>query len=166
MAALLLAACGNESGIEPEKEASQAESDSVIEDEEVGQLEDEEIDSPDEEEKIEIEDPNGNITDDWVKEVLEIRGMGEQDKLVSATFQNGEIKAAIEMESRALMEDDFLAVLAYTKASEELLSYEGWDVLTIEYINIGTISLNRSEKEVNEDGKDHFPVEKMAGNLR
>ncbi len=169
MTALLLAACGNDSVKETEE--IPVELDATVEteeseEEEMEQLEEaeEEVASADEAEKVEV--PQGDLTVDGAKEIIETAGMGAQDKLVSATIEGEEIQAIIEMESRALMEDDFAAVASYSKASAELLAYEGWEVLTIEYVNVGTISMNRSEKEVNEDGMDHFPVYAIAGKLK
>ncbi|WHY85971.1 hypothetical protein QNH39_25910 [Neobacillus novalis] len=49
--------------------------------------------------------------------------------------------------------------------SDELLNHEGWEVLTITYVNIGTIRMNRNEKETNEYGV-YFPTLEIEARLK
>lgn len=58
-----------------------------------------------------------------------------------------------------------MAVTRYTSLSHELLNHEGWEILTITYSNIGTISMNRNEKETNEYG-DYFPTMEIEKRLK
>ena len=58
-----------------------------------------------------------------------------------------------------------IAVNIYSQLSDELLYHEGWEVLTIIHPNIGTISMNRNEKETNEYG-DYFPTMEIENSLR
>lgn len=95
-----------------------------------------------------------NVED--VKQDIEYSGLGANDKLVGVTFKNGEIKGTIELAENNLIEPKDQAVTGYSQLSDSLLKKEGWDTLTIEYVNVGTISMKRSEKETNEVG-DYFP---------
>ncbi|WP_162785175.1 hypothetical protein [Bacillus sp. P14.5] len=45
----------------------------------------------------------------------------------------------------------------YSQLSDELLYYEGWGVLTVTFPGVGTVSMNRMEKETNDYG-DYFPM--------
>ncbi|MEH7180140.1 hypothetical protein [Neobacillus vireti] len=97
------------------------------------------------------------ITADQVKEIINYIGIGEGDQLSNVSFVNGEIKATIALAPNEMVPAKDMAVNRYSQLSDELLNHEGWDILTIVYPSIGTISMNRNEKETNEFG-DYFPT--------
>lgn len=106
------------------------------------------------------------ITVNEVKEIIENDGMGENDKLVSLTIENGEIKAVIDLAPNKLnLSAKDIAVTSYQGASDELLTKEGWNTLTIEFVHVGTISMNKSEKVSNEYGY-YFPVVSITEKLK
>ncbi|MGE8207818.1 hypothetical protein ACQKP0_25460 [Heyndrickxia sp. NPDC080065] len=132
---------------------------------------------PEEESNVEAEDEEKDdsekiqketkaLTDKEVKEILEFSGMGEDDNLISASVKKGEVKATIELAPDDMLSAEDLAVTRYSQASDELLNHEGWGVLSITYANVGTISMNRSEKETNELDMDYFPIEEITKRLK
>lgn len=174
MSALLLTACGEEKAEETsnaqeeidkakEKEAEQAKVDAELkakEEEEQKAKEAEEKALAEQEAKKETEViAEKLITVNEAKEIIENSGMGENDKLVSLNVENGEIKAVIELAPNKFnLPPKDIAVSSYQMASDELLAVEGWDTLTIEYVGVGTISMNESEKESNEFDMYYFPA--------
>ncbi|RST58595.1 hypothetical protein D5F11_016300 [Siminovitchia terrae] len=104
------------------------------------------------------------ISPDEVEKVVNYIAIGEQDKLISVDVVDGEIKIVIEQAPHDLLPGEDLATNTYSKISDELLELESWDILTIQYVDIGTISMNRSEKERNEYG-DYFPTQVIEERL-
>ena len=164
MAALLLTACVNDSAEEESEKAPEADVEGIE-----TQVEKEVEEVLEVETEIEIEEPEKEleeyITPDEVKEIIEDFGLGEEDKLVSTSVEEGEISVVIETAPNDLFSAKDLAVTRYSQASDELLGYEGWEVLTIEYVDIGTISMNRSEKETNEYDMSYFPSTEIEKQL-
>jgi len=105
------------------------------------------------------------ISEAELREIIEYSGMGEEDLLISTTIEDSEIKATIEMASHEFLTPDVIAESLYSSLSDELFNYEGWDVLTVTYQDVGTISMNRNEKESNEYG-DYFPTIKIMEKLK
>ncbi|MBS4199847.1 hypothetical protein KHA93_09275 [Bacillus sp. FJAT-49732] len=101
-----------------------------------------------------------------VEEAITYAGMGEDDKLESVYIENGDIEIVIELAPNDLLDPKDLAVTSYSQASDELLEHEGWKTLTIKYVEIGTISMNRSEKETNDLGMDYFPTRVITERLK
>jgi hypothetical protein len=58
-----------------------------------------------------------------------------------------------------------VAVNRFSQLSDELLNHEGWQILTVTYANVGSISMNRNEKETNEYG-DYFPTLEIEERLK
>lgn len=52
----------------------------------------------------------------------------------------------------------------YSSISDNMLSVEGWDTLTINFENVGEISFKRDEAESNEYGS-YFPTERIMEKL-
>lgn len=105
------------------------------------------------------------LTEELVKEMIDSNGMGDGDKLTNVSFVKGEIKATIDLAPDEMVPAKDLAVTRYSQLSDELLKHEGWEILSITYANIGTISMNRNEKETNEFG-DYFPTMVIEGKLK
>jgi hypothetical protein len=97
------------------------------------------------------------LTEVQVREIIDYYGIGDGDKLTNVSFVNGEIKATIDIAPNEVLPPRDNAVNRYSQLSDELLVHEGWEILSITYPTIGTISMNRNEKETNEHG-DYFPT--------
>ncbi|MGD7007306.1 hypothetical protein [Metabacillus sp. 84] len=100
----------------------------------------------------------GEIKEEEIKEIVENHLSGE------FSFENGEIKAIADITGYEMGSPEDVAVSHYTNLSDELLYYTGWDTLTVTFLNVGTISMNRSEKETNEYG-DYFPTNEIEERL-
>ncbi|MFC9540756.1 hypothetical protein ACFTQ7_12820 [Lysinibacillus sp. NPDC056959] len=176
MSALLLTACGEEKAEETntaqeesdkakEKEAEQAkkEEERKVKEAEEKALAEQKV-KEEAEKKAEAEK---EITVSEAKEIIEYSGMGENDKLISLTVENGEIKAVIDLApNRFNLPPEDIAVSMYSQASDALLEEEGWNTLTIEYVDVGTVSIDISEKESNEIGMYYFPVAIITERLK
>lgn len=142
---LLLAACGD-----AETEADPAAEDQGVAETESSAEEDTEV---------------STLTVENVEEIVEYNGTGEGDELISAVVENGEVKAVIQLAPNDLLPNDQLAVTRYSQVSDELLNYEGWETLSVEYVEAGTISMNRSEAETNDLDMTYFPAEVIESKL-
>lgn len=152
MAALLLTACGN---TEKEVELKKAQDELAKAKEDTKRIE--EITGSTEDTGISAQD---------IAELLAEEALGEGDSITNVEIADGEIKAVIEISDDAVISDKSLsAESVYSRAGDALLELAGWDVLTIEFSDVGTISMNRNEKETNEYGMDYFPLEKIVGQL-
>lgn len=178
MSALLLSACSEAEKPIPEnktienpipsEQANKNAEEKVKEEEKQKAKEDEAKALAEQEVKEEPEDlAVAEITVNEAKEIIEYSGMGEGDKLVNLNVGNGEIKAVIDLApSQFNLPAKELAVTSYQMASDELLTVEGWNTLTIEYAGVGTISMNVSEKESNEFNMYYFPSEIITERLK
>ncbi|MBD8067630.1 hypothetical protein [Bacillus sp. PS06] len=113
----------------------------------------------------EIMELQTSISLEEAKEMIDYTSLGAQDKLISVEVENGEIKAMIEIAPGELFEADVLAVNRYSQLSDELLKRDDWETLTVEFVDVGTISMNHSEKETNEYG-DYFPTAVIEQRLK
>lgn len=171
MAALLLVACSNDNSLEntneqPKQKEVQKQEDTEKQIEEQTEKEELQVEEKKQEEdqsqeKSESQQP---MTTEEATEIIEYYGMGENDELVSLVVEGEEIKAVVKLADNNLLSPKDLAVSSYSQASDEYLIHEGWEVLTIEFVNIGSISMNRSKKETNEVG-DYFPTAEIEKNL-
>ena len=93
-----------------------------------------------------------------LNEIIVDYSLTDGDKLVSADIKNNEIIAVIKLAPNELFSAKDMAITSYSRASDELLNHEGWEVLSVEYNGIGTISMNRNEKKTNEWEMDYFPT--------
>ncbi|WP_433595108.1 hypothetical protein [Lysinibacillus xylanilyticus] len=162
MSALLLAACGEAEKPIPENKTIEDPKSSEQKDAEEKALAD-----------LEAKEETGGITEKEItvnkaKEILEYSGMGGNDKLISLTIENGEIKAVIDLAPNKFnLPPKDIAVSMYSQVSDALLEEEeGWNTLTIEYVNVGTVSMHISEKESNEIGMYYFPVAVITERLK
>lgn len=105
------------------------------------------------------------LTEAIVKEILEFHAKEEGEKLLNYSFEDNTIKATFELTPNKRVPARDLAVRRYRQISDELLKHEGWEILEITYTNIGTITMNRTEKEPNETG-GYFPTKKIAERLK
>jgi hypothetical protein len=105
------------------------------------------------------------LTKEIVQEVLEFYAKGEGDKLISYSFVDSKINATFELAPKKGVPARDMAVRRYKQVSDELLKHEGWEILEISYTNIGSIRMNRNEKEPNEEG-GYFPTKKIEERLK
>lgn len=186
IAVLVLFACGSTEEIDTTSESSEPrnnssreltnESESEIEeeekkDEELSEQAEETIQTlEDDDEEIEIEHDSDTedvtLEEDEVTELLEFAALGENDRITDLRIENGEILAKVEIGDNDMFDDkSILAENVYSRAGDELLEYEDWEVLTIEFLDIGRVSLDRFESETNEYGMHYFPSEKIIEQL-
>ncbi|MBU8568865.1 hypothetical protein KM914_21095 [Virgibacillus pantothenticus] len=128
----------------------------------------EEMGFEDEDEEDNSNDLNevDELDENEARELLEYGVLGEEDSLIDLVISDGEIKAHVEIGDNNIFDDkSLLAETIYSSAGDILLEYEGWEVLTIEFTDIGEVSLHRNEKETNEFDMDYFPLEKIIGQL-
>ncbi|MFP7299005.1 hypothetical protein [Neobacillus niacini] len=97
------------------------------------------------------------LTIEKIQEIIDYHGLGEGDQLTNVSLESGEITATIDLAPNEQFPAKDKAVIRYSSLSDELLKHEGWSILTVTYANVGTISMNRNEKETNEFG-DYFPT--------
>ncbi|PIC80530.1 hypothetical protein CSV75_01690 [Sporosarcina sp. P18a] len=105
-----------------------------------------------------------SMTEEEASEIVDYFGLGESDELVSVNVKDNEIKAVVKLGENQLLTLDQLAVTTYSQASDEFLNHEGWNVLTMEFVGVGSISMNRDQKETNEAG-DFFPTVEIEKKL-
>lgn len=159
---LLLAGCNaeepknNQSTNEPIEETEEKPNDpeQVLTEQ---QKEDHEEKSNEQSQESQPQEKPQPLTEVQVREIIGDYGIGEGDKLTNVSFGNGEIKATIDLAPNEMFPARDMAVNRYSQLSDELLNHEGWQILSITYPTIGTISMNRNEKKTNELG-DYFPT--------
>ncbi|ARK25988.1 hypothetical protein SporoP37_15790 [Sporosarcina sp. P37] len=104
------------------------------------------------------------LSNEKFKEAIDYSMLSEGDELLSSSVADSKLYATVKLGEEAF-EPSMMAASSYSALSDELLSKEGWEVLTVEFVDIGTVSMNRNEKETNELGMDYFPVAKIEANL-
>lgn len=124
--------------------------------------------------QVETEQENGNneeerheniaIDENQAIEIIEY-ALGEEDKILDLALANNEIKVAIEL-AEGILAPREIAISRYSSISDQLLNYNGWEILTVEFINIGTISMNKLQKETNELGLSYFPATEIEKHLK
>lgn len=107
---------------------------------------------------------NSEIGEDQIREIIEEYALSDGDKITDLSIENNEIKMVIELAESMLPPKD-MAITVYSAASDELLNHEGWEVLTIEFKGVGTVSMNRSEHETNDFGLPYFPMKEIEKRL-
>lgn len=163
-AALFLTACNNSAEKENKDEEELAKEDTERLEETSKQSDEtsDVIDDTKEETGIDEE----SITNDQAGELLEQEALGEGDVLTELNIKDDEIIAVIEIADNDIIDDKILlAETIYSRAGDVLLEYAGWEVLTIKFIDVGEVSMQRNEKETNEYGMDYFPLEKIGEQL-
>jgi len=117
-------------------------------------------DDPNETNEVEV------LDESEVTELLEYSALGEGDSISSLTIEGREVNVVVEIADNDIFDDkSILAETVYSRAGDELLEYDEWEVLTIEFVDVGTVSLHKDERETNEYDKDYFPTEKIIEQL-
>lgn len=97
-------------------------------------------------------------------EAIVLDNTGINDKLIAFDVTDGNIHVEIDMAPDELFPPEDLAIARYTVISDELLYYNGWTRLTMEFVGTGIISVDTSEAEMNEYGV-YFPAEAIEEDL-
>lgn len=159
LSTLLLVACGDKEVEKTPEELAKAHGEAKKKAEEKALAEASKLNNQESDEESDFDlfedDPvpekGGEINIDQVKAIIEYYGLGEEDKLVDATLNNEEIIATIEVTDKATAE------IRYGSIASELLLHKGWEVLTVNFVNIGTVSMNRSQQK-DEGFGPYFPT--------
>lgn len=110
-----------------------------------------------------VPEKGGVINVDQIKAIIEYHGLGEDDKLVEVVLNDGEITTTIEVQAVEGL-PALSAEIVYSSMGNELLLHNGWEVLTVNFVGIGTVSMNRSEQK--DDGVGpYFPTAEIAKRL-
>lgn len=105
------------------------------------------------------------IAENVVREIIEYQGLREGDSLTKLEVDDYEIKAVVKVGKHDLLTEALKAEAVYISTSEALLKEEGWDTLTVEFTDVGTVSMNRKDAKENEFGGKYFPVEEIMKQL-
>ena len=91
------------------------------------------------------------IEEDELREIVE-SSVAEGDELVSLSIEEGEVHAVVNLAANDSPRPFDVAISRYSDISGKLLTHGGWEVLTVEFSDVGTISIDRSESQENELG--------------
>lgn len=105
------------------------------------------------------------ISESDAEEIIKDTGLNEDDKLLEMEVNIlGEITAKIELQKEEDLSDEKLAITRYRQISDKLMEREDWEELTIEFVDIGTISMDRFDQETDEDSS-YFREEDIENKL-
>ena len=105
------------------------------------------------------------IAEEKVKGLFESSVLGENDELTTLDIDGSEVKAVVELGGNEFLGDKELAETVYGNAGDVLLEHDGWEVLTIEFVDVGEVSMNRDQAETNELGMEYFPIDNIIEQL-
>jgi len=91
--------------------------------------------------------------------------MSKHGNIVGLSVVSGEIKAEIKLHNEENSSDEEQAVATYHEVSKEYLKNDDWETLTIEFVDLGTISMDYFEKESN-DEDNYFSNEDIEKNFQ
>jgi len=96
--------------------------------------------------------------------------LSDSDELIDLEFDGSILTLDIKLNEDGLINDKYiLAESRYSSISDFLLDENdviGWEELVVNFKNIGTVSFNVSEKEVNEYGGEYFPLTEIIKRLK
>ena len=105
------------------------------------------------------------IAENVVREIIEYQGLGEGDSLTKLEVDDYEIKAVVKVGKHDLLTEATKAETVYSAISDALLKEEGWDTLTVEFTDVGTVIMSRKDAKENEFGGKYFPLEEIMKQL-
>jgi len=106
----------------------------------------------DEEEREEKAEP---ITTEEVEAALK-SGVGADDLVISLDVIDFEIRAVVELAPDDVFPAKETAISRYSSITDELLTLEGWETVTVEFVDVGTVSMDIDKKVTNEFGGEYF----------
>lgn len=105
-----------------------------------------------------VAEKGGVINLEQISQIIDYYGLREGDKLVNVTLENAEIFATIEVQ------EQMMAEITYADIADELLLHNGWDILTVDFLGYGKVSMNRSQQK--DDGYGpYFPSIEIINQL-
>ncbi|WP_195604499.1 hypothetical protein [Clostridium tyrobutyricum] len=110
---------------------------------------------------------NTNI-EDIKQDLSDQLGEGETFKDISVNGNNITLKVDLGNNTKVVTKED-LAYTRYSSLTDHLLSQNKWQVITVNFIGVGTISMNSSEaveQEVGGQTSKYFPRENIEQNLK
>lgn len=105
------------------------------------------------------------IAENVVREIIEYQGLGEGDSLTKLEVDDYEIKAVVKVGKHDLLTEAMKAAAVSIAISDALLKEEGWDTLTVEFTDVGTVIMSRKDAKENEFGGKYFPLEEIMKQL-
>lgn len=158
--ALLLSACSSSTSTDTETSSEKASKKETTEEVTKEAPKDEEVKDPENLPSI------LSLNEEELTELLKETAMGEGDELRDFSVEKGKVQVEIKLAPSDPLSDEDVAVTRYSQASDTLLEYSDWDRLTITYSDIGSITMERNEKETNELGGDYFPTSIIIDRLK
>lgn len=136
----------------------------VIDSEPIEEKEVKAVDQSEDKDKNEHKDVDDEVKTDQsdFKKIIS-DNIAEDDKVKEFKVEDGIVYASIQL-AEGMLDDATTAEAHYSSISDNMLSVEGWNTLTINFENVGEISFKRDEAESNEYGS-YFPTERIMEKL-
>lgn len=93
--------------------------------------------------------------------------LSENMKLVDMTVKNNVISLKIEMlnSDNNLLPNKELAIIAFSGLTDKLLEISELNTFKAEFINFGSIEMNKKDSVKNDYGMIYFPLDKITENF-
>ena len=165
---LSLAACSDdtesvEEKEEVEQEAVQEEKQEAEDVELAEESEQEDVEEAEQEDKTglpaeDLSEEKGILAEDNLQSIIEEYALGASDQLEDFSYEDGVVYYKVSLGEHDTLTPEMLAELMYSRLGDEILKYEGWDTLTVEFVDLGkTVSFDYDEHEENEYNLKYFP---------
>lgn len=84
------------------------------------------------------------------------------DQIEAAQIEDRKILVQVDLAPHDIIAEELMAQTFYSSLSKELLRYEGWTLLTVEFQHLGErIALNYSESELDPLGERFFSLKRI-----
>ena len=90
-----------------------------------------------------------------IKEIVK-PSINSDDELINVKCEKDNIIIEVKLGDPSPLDYNFLAVSRYSTISDKLLEYTGWNDLTVNFVDVGEITMNYSEHKTNENGGKYF----------
>lgn len=117
-----------------------------------------------EENEVEGEEETEPITAEEVGSILQ-SSVGSDDTVVSLDVVDYEVRAVVELAPHDLLPAKEIAISRYSEITDELLRLKGWEVVTVEFVDVGTVSMDRDKRITNEFNMSYFPITEIDRQL-
>lgn len=111
-----------------------------------------------------INEQTEQTTNDADMQQMIEQSLRQKDELITYRNEGNEIYSEVKLTPQTKINHRAVAVQTYEKASKRLLKVDDWEVLTMTFNNVGTISFNKSEAVEGDDGL-YFSGEEMMKQL-
>lgn len=152
MVAIIVTGCNN-SG---KNEVDDSSNEELNQEQEVASNEDEPKEDPEKDAEVEpqleedTEDEDVNL--DELKETIEMN-IGEDDTLKDVKYEGNDIFIEVLLDDDGVFEPKDLAISRYSSITDELLENPHWENISVEFTNVGIITMNTNQAVENEYGK-------------